>query len=218
MEKELKLFLVEVISDLYSRLMEKNNFQSMDSIEKTSIKDWTNFTVESVFKKMLKLLLFALYLGRGLCSEIPADSPVCDLQCRSVRFIDNFIDKLSDDSIEVSDGVKFVKTEPGDVGSGAGRSVRDSLLTRFKRFLSSYELQVKIPDLLPRKQDVTSALHSAIGYLNELQSGEGEIFRPNVSFSFPSAFDVFLLLIERESGRLIFQFERQSFHVENKLF
>lgn len=127
---------------------------------------------------MLKLLLFALYLGRGLCSEIPADSPVCDLQCRSVRFIDNFIDKLSDDSIEISDGVKFVRTDPGDigVGGGGGRSVRDSLLTRFKRFLSSYELQVKIPDLLPRKQDVTSALHSAIGYLNKLQSGEGEIF------------------------------------------
>lgn len=84
--------------------------------------------------------------------------------------MDNFIDKLSGQTIEVSDGVKFVKTNENV--SEDGRSVRDSFLTRFKRFLSSYELQVKIPDLLPRKQEITSTLHSAIGYLNELQSGK----------------------------------------------
>lgn len=117
---------------------------------------------------MLKLTLVVLYLGQGLCSEVPSDGKDCGLPCRSVRMVDVFLAKIPEESIEVSEGVKFVKTNT----VGDGRSARNSMLSRFKRFLTNYELQVKLHDILPRKQDVSAALHTAVGYLNDLQSGK----------------------------------------------
>lgn len=128
---------------------------------------------------MLKALLLVSCLGQVWASEVPAEPADCDMQCRSLRAVDGFLDKLSDDNVQVSEGVKFVKTNDD---SSDGRSVRNSFLTRFKRFLTSHELQVKLPDLLPRKQDISNAVHAALGYLNELQTGKlspssGIIFR-----------------------------------------
>lgn len=68
---------------------------------------------------------------------------------------------------QIANGVRLLET-PGTVSEE--RSTDGSLVSNFRQFLATHELQVKLDEILPAQEDVQSSLKRALDYLNGLDT------------------------------------------------